>query len=99
MSLRKSQSEFTKALALLILYAYQLGFELTISDVQSFPEHNRHRENSDHYVRLAADLNLFRGGKYLKFTESHRLLGEFWEKLGGIWGGRWNDGNHYGWPR
>jgi len=47
--------------------------------------------------RLAIDLNLFKDGEYLTDTEDHRFLGEFWESLGGTWGGRWDDGNHYSW--
>lgn len=23
------------------------------------------------------------------------LIGEYWESIGGAWGGRFNDGNHY----
>ncbi len=95
MKLRQQQSRFAKKLALLILFAYELGYELTIADVQSFIEHGRHVENSFHYKRLAVDLNLFKDGEYLSTTSSHERLGEFWESIGGTWGGRWNDGNHY----
>ena len=28
-------------------------------------------------------------------TEDHEPLGEWWESIGGVWGGRFNDGNHY----
>jgi hypothetical protein len=31
----------------------------------------------------------------LESTEAHTPLGEQWEKMGGTWGGRFNDGNHY----
>jgi hypothetical protein len=48
-----------------------------------------------HKQRLAIDLNLFKGGVYQTSSEAHRPLGEWWEKQGGCWGGRWNDGNHY----
>jgi len=95
MSLRQKQSKFSKMLALLILFAYEKGYELTISDVQSFPSHKRHRKGSFHHKRLAADLNLFKDSIYLKSTKAHEPLGIFWESIGGTWGGRWNDGNHY----
>ncbi|MHA2085951.1 MAG: M15 family metallopeptidase [Candidatus Thorarchaeota archaeon] len=96
MSLRKRQSEFIKALGLLILYAYQLGYELTGGDLWAV---RGHQENSFHYKRLAIDLNLFKDGVYLTDTEAHKPLGEFWESLGGTWGGRFlsPDGNHYSW--
>jgi hypothetical protein len=50
---------------------------------------------SCHKLRLAIDINLFRNGEYLGRSEDHRQLGEWWEKQGGVWGGRWGDGNHY----
>jgi hypothetical protein len=51
--------------------------------------------NSLHEVGLAVDLNLFRDGKYLASTEDHLPLGKKWEEIGGTWGGRFGDGNHY----
>ena len=94
MSLRKKQSEFAKAVGLLIAYAYHQGYELTFGDAWAV---RGHIENSFHYKRLAIDLNLFKDGEYLRETEHHRPLGEFWESIGGSWGGRFRDGNHYSW--
>lgn len=48
-----------------------------------------------HEIGLAIDLNLFRHGVYLSRTDDHRKMGEFWESIGGTWGGRFGDGNHY----
>jgi len=53
------------------------------------------KRNSAHKQKLAIDLNLFKNGEYLTKTEDHRPLGEFWESMGGTWGGRFADGNHY----
>ena len=50
---------------------------------------------SNHKVRLALDLNLFKDGRYLSATSDHEPLGEYWESIGGAWGGRFDDGNHY----
>lgn len=99
MTLREKQSKFVYAVSLLILYAYQKGYELTFGDTWSKPEYLAHRKGSFHFLRLAIDLNLFKDGKYLTSTESHRELGEFWESIGGTWGGRFahKDGNHYSW--
>jgi hypothetical protein len=82
---------------LLILYAYELGYEVTLGDAWAT---TGHIDNSFHYKRLAIDLNLFKDGKYLTKTSDHRMLGEFWESIGGTWGGRFKrkDGNHYEWP-
>lgn len=92
MSLREDQSKFAHKVALLILFAYERGYELTFADAYA---HDGHKEDSFHYKRLAIDLNLFRDGRYLRETEHHKPLGEFWESIGGSWGGRWEDGNHY----
>lgn len=91
-SLRERQSLFAKAVPLLISYAYALGYEITFGDAWA---KTGHRRNSLHYLRLAIDLNLFKEGKFLAKTEDHKILGEFWESVGGSWGGRFNDGNHY----
>ena len=78
--------------ALLILFAYQKGYELTFGDAYA---HDGHKVNSFHYKRLALDLNAFKRGKFLTKTENHQELGQFWESIGGSWGGNWQDGNHY----
>ena len=103
MSLGNEQRQFTHKLALLITWAYENGYELTLGDAYRDPRvFGRHgekkgygRSRSNHKLRLAVDLNLFRDGKYLTATEDHRPLGEYWESMGGSWGGRFNDGNHY----
>jgi len=94
MSLGDQQREFTLRIALLIVWAYREGYEITVGD---FFAHDGHIKDSFHYKKLAADLNLFKDGIYLTKTEDHAPLGEYWKKLGGSWGGEWNDGNHYSW--
>lgn len=77
---------------LLIAYATQQGYGLTFGDAYATSGHKR---GSFHYKRLAIDLNLFYAGEYLTNTRNHEPLGLFWESIGGTWGGRFNDGNHY----
>ncbi len=93
-TLRKQQSEFARKISLLILYAYELGYEITLGDAYA---KSGHIKNSFHYKRLAIDLNLFKNGEYLTSTKAHEPLGLFWESLDPqcSWGGRWGDGNHY----
>lgn len=95
MSLRSKQSKFTHMVALLILHAEQLGYELTFGDCYRDPRCGYGNQNSNHKLRLAVDFNLFKDGVYLSHTEDHRPLGEYWESIGGTWGGRFEDGNHY----
>ena len=79
-------------IALLIQFAYEQGYEITFGDAWAS---SGHKKGSFHYKRLAFDLNLFRNGRWLSSTQSHEPLGIFWESIGGTWGGRWQDGNHY----
>ncbi len=95
MSLGKKQRKFTLMVAKLIKHAYEEGYELTFGDAYRDPRVNYGHKDSLHRSRLAIDLNLFLDGKYLTSTEDHRPLGEWWEEQGGLWGGRFDDGNHY----
>lgn len=99
MTLGAKQRHFTRMVGLLIEWAYQNGYELTFGDAYRDPRATfpYGRERSLHKERLAVDFNLFKDGEYLTQTEDHRPLGEYWESLGGSWGGRFNDGNHYSW--
>lgn len=103
MTLRAKQSKFALMVAELIVKANELGYEITLGDAYRDPrvfgkigERKGYGESrSAHKQRLAIDINLFKDGKYLSGTESHRPLGEWWESKGGSWGGRFEDGNHY----
>ena len=100
---RQQQSKFALMVADLIRKADSMGYEVTLGD--AFRDPRVHGEfgvkrgygaaRSFHKLRLAIDLNLFRDGIYLEGTEHHRALGEWRESIGGSWGGRFNDGNHY----
>lgn len=102
-SLRQKQSRFALMLAQLIAWAYEQGYEVTFGDAYRDPrvhgaqgiKASYSEGRSAHKQRLAVDLNLFKNGKFLQTTEEHRPLGEKWEAMGGTWGGRFNDGNHY----
>jgi hypothetical protein len=102
-SLGNKQRDFTLMISKLITFAYGKGYELTFGDAYRDPRlHGGLGEKkgyghykSNHKQRLAVDFNLFKDGVYLTSTEDHRVLGEYWESIGGTWGGRFNDGNHY----
>ena len=103
MTLLQLQNKFMRMLPLLITKAHELGYELSIGDAYRDPRvfgavgvrQGYGESRSAHKQRLAIDLNLFKNGKFLQTTEDHTALGEYWESLGGAWGGRFNDGNHY----
>lgn len=103
MTLGEKQRKFTFMVSQLIQWAYDQGYEITLGDAYRDPRlHGQLGEakgygnrNSCHKIRLAIDLNLFKDGKFLQGTEDHKTLGEHWEAMGGSWGGRFKDGNHY----
>ncbi len=89
----------------LIDKAHSLGFEIRGGDLFRDPrihgEHGKKRayghKKSNHKLKLAIDLNLFKNDEFIQTTEGHRQLGEWWEEQHEDcrWGGRFNDGNHY----
>lgn len=97
MTLGEKQRLFAKFLPRLLDEIYAQGYEATLGDAWSKPEYKAHKANSNHYIRLAIDLNLFKDGAYLTDTGYHAPFGKFWESLHPLcrWGGRFNDGNHY----
>ena len=80
----------------LIAWAYAHGYGLTFG--YTFRDEETQRRmvlmglsktmNSKHCERLAVDFNLFIGGQFSTNKEDYRPLGEYWESLGGRWGGR-----------
>jgi hypothetical protein len=102
-TLRQTQSVFAQMVARLLLKAHQLGFEVTLGDAYRDPRvfgaqgvrAGYGQAYSAHKNRLAIDLNLFKDGEFLGSTQAHEMLGSWWESIGGTWGGRFDDGNHY----
>ena len=102
-TLSSKQQQFTRMLSKLLVFAHANGYEITLGDAYRDPRvfgpmgtrQGYGESKSAHKHRLAIDLNLFKDGKYLQQTSDHQLLGEYWESLGGAWGGRFQDGNHY----
>lgn len=100
MSLRLARCEYSRALAELVLWICQQGYEVAFDAVKAT---DGHMENSTHYSGLGADLLLYKGGQYLTETEDYRFAGEQWEWIGAqrhlplAWGGRFTkqDGNHF----
>jgi len=117
MTLREKQSMFATKIAELILWVNlgcddplsQTRFAVTLGDAYRDPRCPYGSKSSKHRRRLAVDLNLFIDGVYRTDADSHKRIGEKWESMGGIWGGRWGDdpatpmiegrdANHYEWP-
>lgn len=105
MTLGEKQRLFAKLVPRLIDKAHELGFEVSLGDAfrdsrvfGKLGEKKGYGNSfSCHKVRLAIDLNLYKGGVFCEKSEQHQPLGEWWEKQHSLacWGGRFQDGNHY----
>ena len=97
MKLSEKQREFTFMVAKLInwvekskhsfitfgeVYRPKEMQEIYLKEGKTKVKHSKHQD------RLAVDFNLFINGKYTPKPEDYRPLGEYWETLGGRWGGR-----------
>ena len=105
MRLGEKQELFAKLIAEHISWLYKMGFKVRMGDVFRDPRvHGKvgtkkgyGKAFSMHKDKCAADLNLFKGGKFLTKTEDHAESGSMWESRHPMcaWGGRFDDGNHY----
>ena len=105
MTLSEKQQLFVYMIAQLISFAQEKGLRLTFGEAYRTPEQAKLNartgkgiSNSLHTQRLAVDFNLFVNGQYKTRTEDYLPLGEYWESLGGTWGGRFKSrpaGNHF----
>jgi hypothetical protein len=103
-TLSEKQAIFALNVSKLIEYIFDKGYTCTFGEAYRSPEQaalNAKKgigiKNSCHTIRLAIDLNLFKGGKYLTDSKVHEPFGLYWEALHpeNSWGGRFGDGNHY----
>ncbi|KYT38048.1 M15 family metallopeptidase [Escherichia coli] len=104
MKLSEKQQLFAVMIADLIHWAQEHDYRLTFGEAYRTPEQaalnaksGKGIRNSLHTLRLAVDFNLFINGEYQADTDAYRPLGEYWESIGGTWGGRFSraDGNHF----
>lgn len=104
MTLSEKQREFVRMIGKLIDFGTAQGYEFTFGEGFRTPEQaalNAARgigtKNSLHTIRLACDLNLFVAGEYITDGghPAYKVLGEYWESIGGAWGGRFRDANHF----
>lgn len=115
MKLPEKQALFAVLLARLILWIDSQGWAVTLADIGVSQQRKvrtpagkvivaqdcEHMRQSLHYQRLAADLNLFVGGKWITDGAAKEWLeiGEYWEGMNELcrWGGRFlrPDSNHF----
>lgn len=99
----RAQWKFASMVPRLLDHAFALGLRCSLGEAErskaqaaANAKSGKGIANSLHIDRLAIDIHLYRAdGTYLSRTEDHTALGEYWESIGGTWGGRFGDGNHY----
>ncbi len=101
MTLRQHRVLFTRLISEHVLWLFEQGLEVAYDEVteritEKDPTSD-HMKNSVHHLGLAADLNLYRNGVYLKQTSDHAASGAVWKTRHSLcrWGGEFSDGNHY----
>lgn len=97
MRLGEKQELFARLFACHLVWLTARGYQYRLGDTFA---HDGHREGSNHYIKLAGDINLFRFGKYLTKTSDHAESGKHWEGLHELcrWGGNWDKDTHPGEP-
>ena len=101
MRLGDRQRAFMRMVPRLIDKGHELGYEFTGGDLLRDKRCPYGSKTSKHHTKEAIDLNAFKRVKgkivYIRSTEGHRELGEWWKSVGGVWGGDFKkpDGNHY----
>ena len=104
-SLREARCSFTLALAHLVLYSASQGYDVAFDEgkdtITKKDPTTDHMKGSLHEIGLAQDILLYVNGNYMTNTVDYEILGEWWEQHGRewglplVWGGRFNDGNHF----
>jgi len=107
MTLIEKQKAFPLLLATFYTRLSALGYEFTLGDSYRDPALARYYadlgigiKNSNHCLRLAQDINLFKNGVFLVNDRDYKEAGLLWESLSTSnitcsWGGHFGDGDHF----
>lgn len=99
MTIKEKRFLFSVCIAKLIIYIFEQGDQGAIDEVKRTQEQANYyhflglgSQTSKHLNACAADINLYKKGKYTKNTKDYLKYGEYWEKLHTkcIWGGNWD---------
>lgn len=107
--LMEKQMQFSAMVMLLLQFITMRGWRFTFGDAYRDPRCPYGAKKSLHQSRLAIDINVFRPMgrdvennyrhvneyEWFTLTGDYTEIGKFWESIGGTWGGRFGDGNHF----
>ena len=80
MTLGQKQRAFSLMVAKLILHIYERKYEVSLGDAYA---KTGHKEGSNHYIKLAIDLNFFFNGEYISDGSKLGWAHDYWDTLGG----------------
>ena len=102
--LLNKQQQFSKMLSQFLIWLFANDYEVTFGEVKRTKEQAEENASKNigilkslHLISLAVDLNLFKNGQFLTDPNDYQLAGEYWESIGGSWGGRFKnvDADHF----
>ena len=86
MTLGEKQRKFTLMLGRLYIYAYSIGYELSLGRGRVSLEANEADggvDESTHLYGVGQDLNIYKDGMYLTDGTGHHELHDYWDAMGG----------------
>jgi hypothetical protein len=79
-SLGGEQERFGYMLGKLLVWANEQGYLTRIGDVFA---KTGHKENSNHYLKLAADILVYKQGAKEQNMDAHKAMHNYWDSIGG----------------
>ncbi len=95
MTLGEKQEKFTTMLYQLLHYLIKHGYRVRLKHLLRCNDCKIGHPNSLHESGLAIDIVCMRGDQPMIDTDDYLEIGEYWESIGGSWGGRFQDGGHF----
>jgi hypothetical protein len=100
--LLEKQKQFGRMVPGLLEYITACGYDYTLGWLQRSEEDAERYgfRDSLHVLKLAIDVTIFDktdSSKPLTDSQDYAFAGEYWERMGGAWGGRFSkpDGDHF----
>ena len=80
MTLGQTQEFFAEILGKLLVWSHGQGYKIRVGDVFAKTDH---KEGSNHYLKLAADLYVYKPGATEQDGEAHKRMHDAWDQMGG----------------
>jgi hypothetical protein len=101
MTLGQTQEAFIVSIAKLIIWGDSQGYKMRMGEGFN-ASGTGHKPNSNHYIKLAMDIFIYKDGENEQDMEAHKRMHDAWDTMGGapriekdmnhysvIWAGSW----------